>query len=887
MTSSSLATLSASGAQPISGPFAFAPTTAYATTSAAIAAAVTSLGPEGGISLETVIDDSPLSREELRKAILEMKERVGRVKDVIKCHKALMAASTDYRLRCQELATCLKAIPGDQFLQTSLESASNTLLSIDEERSKFLSSIDIYLTAPMQRFLDSTMKEVKSKAKEFNKRSEQLDTMAAKYSRVKKGSGLNEISEDLVIAKRGQKEAILDLACSLNQATSQFRIVLLEGIKGMLQQHQVFFSQITQTNQVHEQFFRVLESVLDENKADVTAKKRQEAELKVALVSKGDVLPNLPSIQAAPTTILEMEGYLFKRTTSFGKSWQRRYFKIENEKFFYYKDGKDASKARVTDIILTTLHVRSDLDRRFCFEIITPPANSFLLQAESQDQMNSWISAINNSRANLMQKMNQEKTTTVDNPNLNCLRQLHKSNLACADCGAPDPDWVSINLGIIICINCSGVHRQLGTHISKVRSLKLDHIEPDIYMMLAALGNEKANSVWENVIPTDIQHIQADADNVSRRNWIVSKYDKKSFIGPPPSDLNEFVHQSLKYGSVKKLLFSIAHGLDLTTTFPPDRRSLLHMALQYHSLACLSLLLVCGCPVDMLDASGTPLHYAVRRDRKAETLALLRAGASVTVPNSEGKNVVNIAEEMTSANCLPVLRLARLLTSETVPERKKAISEDLKRISAFTAESLIVAMQYAANRRHHRKEKKPKGHHRSKEGSSRDNSDPAKHQANCKYHRDSRCTFLPRGRGNPTSTAPRIAPSHLLTTAPTPASLPVPGTRAPSASFLAHALAGAPHPPEVPHTLPAQNNAREHRRRAVHPDAAARSDSPQQRERERGQQQPPARAARRPRPRWAPAARPQRCPAPLNTIITQQNLSLSISNDAGFIIILT
>ncbi|KAH3768061.1 hypothetical protein Pelo_152 [Pelomyxa schiedti] len=181
---------------------------------------------------------------------------------------------------------------------------------------------------------------------------------------------------------------------------------------------------------------------------------------------------------------------------------------------------------------------------------------------------------------------------------------------------------------------------------------------------------------------------------------------------------------------------------------------------------------------------------------------------------------------MTSANCLPVLRLARLLTSETVPERKKAISEDLKRISAFTAESVMVAMQYAANRRHHRKEKKPKGHYRSKEGSSRDNSDPAKHQAN----------------------------------------------------YITEI-------PDVPHTLPAQNHAREHRR-AVHPDSAARGDSPQQRERERQRgQQPPARAARRPRPRWAPAARPQRGPAPHNTVITQQNFG--VSNDAGFIISLT
>ncbi|KAI9030975.1 Arf GTPase activating protein, partial [Phycomyces nitens] len=109
-------------------------------------------------------------------------------------------------------------------------------------------------------------------------------------------------------------------------------------------------------------------------------------------------------------------------------------------------------------------------------------------------------------------------------------------NMCCADCGKKDPRWASWNLGIFVCIQCSGIHRSMGTHISKVKSVDLDTWVPEQIDSMIRWGNGRANKYWEaKSTPQDPRH------NMEAR--IRAKYEHKQWASqdnlPDPESLGD------------------------------------------------------------------------------------------------------------------------------------------------------------------------------------------------------------------------------------------------------------------------------------------------------------------------------------------------------------
>lgn len=149
---------------------------------------------------------------------------------------------------------------------------------------------------------------------------------------------------------------------------------------------------------------------------------------------------------------------------------------------------------------------------------------------------------------------------------LQMLRDSDKGNNWCADCGSGSKvEWVSINLAIILCIECSGIHRSLGTHISKVRSLTLDitSFTPDIVELLLLVGNRVSNMVWEARLDPSLKPTP-QATREQRLKFITAKYVDRAYIEPISPTLSRYgtpdetLLAAIKKNDVQQILYALA-----------------------------------------------------------------------------------------------------------------------------------------------------------------------------------------------------------------------------------------------------------------------------------------------------------------------------------------
>ncbi|PCH37552.1 ArfGap-domain-containing protein [Wolfiporia cocos MD-104 SS10] len=109
---------------------------------------------------------------------------------------------------------------------------------------------------------------------------------------------------------------------------------------------------------------------------------------------------------------------------------------------------------------------------------------------------------------------------------------MQPGNDMCADCKARNPRWASHSLGIFICMNCASIHRKMGTHISKVKSLTMDTWSKEQVEVMKTTGNIRSNAYYnpdETRNPPPTNMVDSERDSELER-YIRSKYEFKQFV---------------------------------------------------------------------------------------------------------------------------------------------------------------------------------------------------------------------------------------------------------------------------------------------------------------------------------------------------------------------
>ncbi|XP_032935336.1 arf-GAP with coiled-coil, ANK repeat and PH domain-containing protein 3 isoform X2 [Catharus ustulatus] len=521
------------------------------------------------VEFEECIKDSPRFRATIDEVETDVVEIEAKLDKLVKLCSGMIEAGKVYITTNKHFVSGVRDLSQqcrkDQMVSECLDKFGDSLQEMINYHMILFDQAQRSVRQQLHNFVKDDVRKFKETKKQFDRVREDMEISLVKNAQAPrhKPHEVEEAAGTLSITRKCFRHLALDYVLQINVLQAKKKFEILDAMLSFMHAQFTFFQQGHSLLHQLEPYMKKLATELDQLVIDSAVEKR-EMEHKHALIQQRTLLQDFSYDDSkvefnvdAPNGVV-MEGYLFKRASNAFKTWNRRWFSIQNSQLVYQKKLKDVLTVVVEDLRLCSVKPCEDIERRFCFEVVSP-TKSCMLQADSEKLRQAWIQAVQASIASAyrespdsyyierLDRTASPSTSSIDSATDSRERggkgetilqrvQSIPGNEQCCDCGQPDPRWASINLGILLCIECSGIHRSLGVHCSKVRSLTLDSWEPELLKLMCELGNSTMNQIYEaQCEELGLKKPTAGSSRQDKEAWIKDKYVLKKFLRRLPA----------------------------------------------------------------------------------------------------------------------------------------------------------------------------------------------------------------------------------------------------------------------------------------------------------------------------------------------------------------
>ncbi|XP_020822183.1 arf-GAP with coiled-coil, ANK repeat and PH domain-containing protein 1 isoform X1 [Phascolarctos cinereus] len=482
------------------------------------------------LDFEECLKDSPRFRASIELVESDVSELENRLEKLLKLGSSLLESGRHYLTTCRAFISGIQELsnlgPPEPMMVECLDKFTESLSHKINCHEDLLNATQQTLKQQIQSFVKESLRGFWEAKREFWRGAESLEAALSHNAEVprRRAHEAEEAMSTLKAVRAGYQGRALDYVLQINVIQDKRKFDIMEFVLRLVEAQAIYFQlgheELNGLGVYHKELGAQLHKLVLES-----AREKRDMEQKHVLLKEQELSGEEPEpgLKEGPGGLV-MEGHLFKRASNAFKTWSRRWFTIQNNQLVYQKKYKDPMTVVVEDLRLCTVKLCPDSERRFCFEVVSP-SKSCLLQADSEQLLQLWVSAVQSSIATAFSQAQEDRGSLDQGPchsasglasTLACggasrgtgrgssvagrvaaQVQSVEGNAQCCDCREPAPEWASINLGVTLCIQCSGIHRSLGVHFSKVRSLTLDSWEPELVKLMCELGNVVINQIYE------------------------------------------------------------------------------------------------------------------------------------------------------------------------------------------------------------------------------------------------------------------------------------------------------------------------------------------------------------------------------------------------------